>query len=78
MSAAYPMLKLAKMMEKIRKPIGADIVAYRFFVRVFSFIFEFLLNFWKANPIISPIEYLLPYPRPILRYFWKDNISNKI
>ena len=28
MSAAYSMLKLAKRMEKIRNPIGADRVAY--------------------------------------------------
>ena len=76
--AASSMLKLAKRMEKKKKPIGVDRVVYLFSVGGFSSIFEFLLDFWKDNPIISPIESLIPYQRPILRYFWRDNISDKI
>ena len=45
---ASPMLKLAKRMEKIRKSIG-EIIAYLFPMGVFSFILEFLLDFWKDN-----------------------------
>ena len=71
---ASPMLKLAKMMEKIRKPIGVDRIAYFFPVGGFSFILEYLLDFWKDNHVISVIESLLPYQKPILRYFWRDNI----
>ena len=79
-SPAFPMLKLAKRMEKIRKPIGVDRIAYLFSVGFFYslFILEFLLDFWKDNPIMLAIEYLLSYQRPILRYFWRDNISDKI
>ena len=75
MPAASPILKLAKRMEKIRKTIGVDRIAYLFPVGGFSFILEFLLDFWKDNPVMSAIESLLPYQRLILRYFWRDNIS---
>ena len=44
---ASPMLKLDKRMEKIRKAIGVDIIAYLFPIGGFSFILEFLLDFWK-------------------------------
>ena len=77
-SVASLMLKLAKRMEKIRKPIGIDKIAYLFYVGGFSFILEFLLDFWKDNPVMSAIESLLPYQRPILRYFFRDDISDKI
>ena len=41
-------------MEKIKKPIGVDRNAYPFFYGgFFLFIFEFLLDLWKDNPIIS-------------------------
>ena len=73
-----PMLKLAKRMEKIRKPIGVDRIAYLFSVGGFSFILEFLLDFWKDNPVMLVIESLIPYQRPILHYFYRDNISEKI
>ena len=78
------MLNLAKRMEKIKKPIGVDKIAYLFFFFFFffcggfSFIFEFLLNFWKDNPVMSAIESLIPYQKLILRYFWRDNISDQI
>ena len=75
---ASPILKLAKMMEKIRKPISVDIIAYLFPMGGFSFILEFLLDFWKDNPIMSAVESLLLYQRPILRYFLRDNISDLI
>ena len=74
--AASSMLKLAKRMEKIRKPIGVDRIAYLFPMGGFSFILEILLDFWKDNPIMSGIESLIPYQRLILRYFWRDNISD--
>ena len=77
-SANSPTLKLAQRMEKIMKPIDVDRIAYLFFVGGFSFILEFILDFWKDNPIMSAIESLLPYQRPILRCFWRDNISDKI
>ena len=75
MPAASSMLKLAKRMEKIKNPIGVDRIAYLFLVGRFSFILEFL-DFWKDNPVMSAIEYLLPYQRLILLYFWRDNISD--
>ena len=53
---AYPMLKLAKRMKKIRKAIGVDKIAYLFSLGGgggVSFIFQFLLDFWKDNPITS-------------------------
>ena len=76
-STTSSMLKLAKRMKKIRKPIVVDIIAYLFFlVRGFSFILEFILDFWKDNPIMSTIEPLIPYQRPILLHFLRDNISD--
>ena len=74
--AASPMLKLDKRMEKIRKPIGIDRIAYLFPVGGFSFILEFLLDFWKDNSVMSAIESLIPYQRLIFHYFWRDNISD--
>ena len=46
------MLKLAKRMDKIKILIRVDRIAY-LSSRGGSFIFEFLLDFWKDNPIIS-------------------------
>ena len=60
-SAASPMLKLAKMMENIRKPIGVNKIAYLFSVGGFLFILEFPLDFWKDNHVMSVIESLIPY-----------------
>ena len=55
MPTASPILKLAKKMENIRKPIGVNRIAYLFFVGGFSFILEFLFYFWKDNPVMSAI-----------------------
>ena len=78
--ASSPMLKLAKRMEKIRKPISVDRIAYLFLVSGEggggSFILEFLLDFLKGNPVMLAIEPLLPYHRLILHYLWRDNISD--
>ena len=52
-STTSPKLKLAKRMEKIKKSIGVDRIAYLFLVGDFSFILEFLPNFWKDNPLMS-------------------------
>ena len=60
-SVAPLMLKLAKRMEKIMKSIGVDRIAYLFSVGGFLFILEFLLDFWKDNPVMSTIESLIPY-----------------
>ena len=46
-SAASPMLKLAKRMEKIRKTIGADRVMYLFSVEGFRLYLNFSLIFGK-------------------------------
>ena len=35
----------------------------------FRFILEFLLDFFKDNLVISMVESLIPYQRPILPYF---------
>ena len=70
------MLKLAKRMEKVRKKIGAIRIAYLFLMESFSFILEFLLDFWKDNLVMSVVESLLPYQRSILLYFQRDNITN--
>ena len=69
MPTASPMLKLAKRIEKIRKPIGVNRIDYLFSMGGFSFILEFLLEFWKDNPVMSTVECLIPYQRPILRFF---------
>ena len=38
----------------------------------------FLLDSWKDNLVILPIESLFPYERPILLDFWRDNIMNLV
>ena len=70
------MLKLAKRMEKVRKKIYAVRIAYLFLMRSFSFILEFLLDFWKDNLVMSMVESLIPYQKSILLYFQRDNITN--
>ena len=75
---ASSMLKLAKRMEKIRKPISVNRIAHLFSVGGFSFLLEFLLDFWKDNPVMSMVKSLLPYQRPILFFFFRDNITDKI
>ena len=47
-----------------------------FLVGSFSFRLEFLLDFWKDNLVMSTVEYLLPYQRPILLCFWRDNVTD--
>ena len=53
----------------MRKKIGAVKIAYLFLVGIFSFILEFLLDFWKYNLVMLAVESLIPYQRPILLYF---------
>ena len=51
-------------MEKVRKSIGVDRIAYLFPMGGgggVSFIFEFLLDFWKENHVMLVIESLIPY-----------------
>ena len=49
-------------MEKVRKSIGVDRIAYLFpMVGGVSFILEFLLDFWKENHVMLVIESLIPY-----------------
>ena len=56
---ASPMLKLAKRIKKIKRPIDVDKTTYLFLLERGGggggvlFIFEFFLDFWKDNPIIS-------------------------
>ena len=66
-TATSPMLKLAKRMEKIKKPISVDRIAYLFPCwgrgggggggggggAWVSFILEFILDFWKDNSVMS-------------------------
>ena len=47
MPIASPMLKLAKGMENIKKPIGVDIIAYLFSMRGFRLYLNFSLIFEK-------------------------------
>ena len=49
-------------------------IAYLFLVGSFSFILEFILDFWKYNLVMPAVESLIPYQRPILLYFWRDNV----
>ena len=58
---ASPMFKLAKRMEKVKKKICSVRIAYLFLMRSFSFILEFILDFWKDNLVMSAVESLLPY-----------------
>ena len=51
-------------------------VAYLFLVGNFGFILEFLLDFWKDNLVMSAVESLLPYQRPILSYFLRVNVTD--
>ena len=51
-------------------------ITYLFLVGSFSFILEFLLDFWKDNFVMSAVESLLPYQRPILLYSWRDNVTD--
>ena len=60
----------------MRKKIGAVRIAHLFFLGSFPFILEFLLDFWKDNLVMSAVESLLRYQRPILLYFLRDNITN--
>ena len=47
MPVAFPMLKLAKRMEKIRKPFGVDRITYLFLAGVFRLYLNFSLIFEK-------------------------------
>ena len=58
------------------KPDCVVRIAYLFLMGSFSFILEFLLDFWKDNRVIFAIESLLSYPRPIILYFWRDNFTD--
>ena len=51
-------------------------VSYLFLVGNFRFILEFLFDFWKNNLVMSVIESLIPYERPILPYFLRDNVTD--
>ena len=77
-SAASPMIKSAKRMEKIKKKVYAVIIAYLSLVESLCFILEFLLNPWKDNLVNLAIESLFPYQIPILLDFWRDNIANLV
>ena len=70
------MLKLAKRMEKVGKKIDAVRIACLFLIGSFSFILEFFLYFLKDNLVMSAVESLLPYQRPIFLYFRRDNVTN--
>ena len=49
---------------------------YIFLVGNFCFILEFFLDFWKDNLVMSAVESLIPYQRPIHPYFWRDNVTD--
>ena len=57
----FPMIKSATRMEKIEKKACVVRIAYLFLVGSFCFIFEFPLDSWKDNLVISVVESLLPY-----------------
>ena len=58
------------------KPDCAVRIAYLLRVGSFSFILQFILDFWKDNLVMSAVEFLLHYQRLIFLYFWRDNITN--
>ena len=51
-------------------------IAYIFLMESLSFILEFLLDFWKDNLVMSAVESLISYQRPILLYFLRDNVTD--
>ena len=53
-------------------------IVYLSLVGSFCFILEFFLDSWKYNLGISVIESLIPYQRPILLDFLRDNITNLV
>ena len=75
---AYPMIKSAKKMEKMKKKVYVVRIAYLSLVGSLCFTLEFLLDPWKDNLVILAIESLFPYQRPILLGFWRDNIANLV
>ena len=75
-SAASPMIKSVKMMEKMEKKVCVVRIAHLSLVGSFCFILGFLLNSWKDNLVILAIESLFPYQKPILLDFLRDNITN--
>ena len=51
-------------------------VSYLFLVENFCFILELFLDFWKYNLVMSTVESLILYQRPILPYFLRDNVTD--
>ena len=51
-------------------------VSYLFLVGNFRFILEFLFDFWKNNLVMSTVESLFPYQRPILPYLLRDTVTD--
>ena len=69
------MIKSVKMMEKKFCLVR---IAYLSLVGSFCFILEFSLDYWKYNLVISVVDSLIPYQRPIFLDFWRDNITNLV
>ena len=68
MSAASPMIKSTKGVEKRRKGVSVVGVAYLSLKGSLCFIFELLLNFRKDNLVILVIRSLFPYQGLVLPY----------
>ena len=66
------------LMEKMEKEFYLIRIAYLSLVGSFCFILEFALDSWKGNLVISAVESLIPYQRPIFLNFWRDNITNLV
>ena len=65
-------------MEKMKKKVCVDGIAYLSLVGSFCFILEFLFDSWKDNLVILAIESLIPYQKPILLDLLRDNITNLV
>ena len=66
MATASPMIKSAKRVEKRKKRVYTDGVAYISLLGNLCFIHEFLLDYKKDNLVILVIRSLFPYQRLVL------------
>ena len=67
-SVASPMIKSAIRMEKMEKKAFVVRITDLFLMGSFCFIFEFPLDSWKDNLVISMIKSLFPYQGLIISY----------
>ena len=69
MSAAFPMIKSSKMVEKRKKGVCTVEIAYLSLVGSLHFILEFLLDYKRDNFVILVIRSLFPYQGLIPLYY---------